>query len=56
MPKNEIFENCGMKNPQLNTNTPLNLQVLDEFYGSKIIFIPKGDFQHLPESLKTLGI
>jgi hypothetical protein len=50
---NEIFENCGMRNPQLNTNTPLSLQVLGEFYGSKRIFIPKGDFQHLPESLKN---
>lgn len=48
---NEIFENCGMKNPQLNTNTPFSLQVLGEMYGSKRMFIPKGNFQSLPAAL-----
>jgi len=48
---NEIFENCGMKNPQLNTNTPFSLQVLGEMYGSKRMFIPKDNFQSLPAAL-----
>lgn len=50
---NEIFEKCGMKNPQVNTNTPLSLQVLGEIYGSKRVFIPKGNFQTLPNSLEN---
>ena len=46
---NAIFAKCGMTNPHLNTNTPISLQVLGEFYGSERIFIQKGEFQGLPE-------
>lgn len=50
---NDVFEKCGMNNPQLNTNTPLSLQVLGELYGSQRIFMPKGDFQTLPATLES---
>ncbi|ENU2889582.1 TPA: RHS element core protein, partial [Escherichia coli] len=45
---NMIFEACGFNNPSMNTNAPISLQVLGEFYGYQRYIMPKGPFTGFP--------